>query len=233
MRRRIVESAVLSLVWLGPLLVAPGALLSALAAGGPLAPLFLVLAGVFVGARRGPRRGVVPLLATASVAALWALSARVPSGGPEESAEIAVYTLSLLGCWVLVCPLARTLEPVDALESRFLFTLVADATAILASVSLAVLFDLQVALGGALAIAVALLAVRYPVTRVRAGITVLAGGLLHAWLGLPGLLELAGDRAAAGMEMADVMRRSAVLASAAVLAAIVLSANEEKPRTAP
>src|SRR5207344_538544 len=131
-------------------------------------------AGIFIGARRGPKRSVVPLLATAGVAALWALSAQPPIRDAEESAEIAVYALSLLGCWVLVCPLARTLEPVDALESRFLVTLVADATAILASVSLAVLFDLQVALGGGLALAIASIAVRYPVARVRAGITVLA-----------------------------------------------------------
>lgn len=228
MRRRILESALLSLVWLGPLLVAPGALVSAIAAGGMLAPLLLVIAGVFIGARRGPRRGLVPLFATAGVAELWALSARAPIGGPEESGEIAIYTLSLLGCWVLVCPLARTLEPVDALEARFLVTLVADATAILASVSLAVLFDLHVAIGGAVAFGLAVTGVRYAIARVRAGIAVLAGGLLHAWLGLPGLLELAGDRAAGGMEMADVVRRSAVLASSAVLAAMVLSTNEER-----
>ena len=221
MRRRIVESGLLSLVWLGPLLVAPGALMWARATGGMLAPLFLFLAGVFAGARRGPRRSIVPLFAIAGVAELWALSA-------EASGETAIYTLSLLGCWLLVSPLARTLEPVDALESRFLLTLVADATAILASVSLAVLFDLRVALGGVASVALAIVGVRYPVMRVRAGIAVLAGGLLNAWLGLPGLLELASDRAAHGMELDDVVRRSAVLASATVLAAMVLSADAEK-----
>lgn len=222
MRRRIFESALLSLVWLGPLLVAPGALIAARATGGALAPMFLVIAGMFIGARRGPKRSIVPLFATTGVAELWAWLAG------EASGPIAIYTLSLVGCWLLVCPLARTLEPVDALESRFLVTLVADATAILGSVSLAVLFDLRVAIGGAVAIGAALLGVRYPVARVRAGIAVLAGGLLHAWLGLPGLMELAGDRAAGAMELEDVVRRSAVLASSAVLAAMVLSTGDEK-----
>lgn len=222
MRRRILESALLSLVWLGPLLVAPGALASARAAGGALAPTFLLLAGVFIGARRGPRRGVVPLFATTGVAELWAWFAGDASG------PIAIYTLSLLGCWLLVCPLARSLEPVDALESRFPVTLVADATAILASVSLAVLFDLRVAIGGSVAIAFALVGVRYPSARVRVGIAVLAGGLLHAWLGLQGLIELSHDRDAGAMELEDVVRRSAVLASSAVLAAMVLSTGEER-----
>jgi hypothetical protein len=222
MRRRILESALLALVWLGPLLVAPGALVSARTAGGTLAPAFLLLAGVFIGARRGPKRSIVPLFATAGVAELWAWFAGDASG------PIAIYTLSLLGCWLLVCPLARTLEPVDALESRFLVTLVADATAILGSVSLAVLFDLRVALGGSVAIAGALIGVRYPVARVRAGIAVLAGGLLHAWLGLPGLIELAGVAETGTMELEDVLRRSAVLASSAVLAAMLLSAGDEK-----
>lgn len=227
MRRRILESALLSLVWLGPLLVAPGALVSAREAGGALAPVFLLLAGIFIGARRGPKRGVVPLFATAGAAELWALSAQTPDASAESS-EIAIYMLSLLGCWLLVCPLARTLEPVDALESRFWVTLIADATAILGSVALAVLFDLRVALGGAVAVGLALVGVRYPGTRVRAGIAVLAGGLLHAWMGLPGLLELVSDRDAGWMAMDDVVRRSAVLASSAVLAAVVLSAGEEK-----
>ena len=222
MRRRVVESALLSLAWLGPLLVAPGALSSARVWGGALAPALLLVAGVFVGARRGPRRGVVPLFATAGVAQLWAWLAGDAAGAA------AIYTLSLLGCWLLVCPLARTLEPADALQSRFLVTLVADATAILGSVSLAVVFDLRVALGGAVAVVFALVGVRYPVARVRAGIPVLAGGLLHAWLGLPGLMELARDPASAAMALDELLRRSAVLASAAVLAAIVLSAGDER-----
>ena len=219
MRRRIVESALLSLVWLGPLLVAPGALVVAADAGGVLAPLFLLLAGAFIGARRGARRSAVPLFATAGVAELWAWTAGEPLG------PIAIYTLSLVGCWLLVCPLLRTLEPVDALESRFLATLVADATAILGSVSLAVLFDLRVALGGIVAIAMALVGVRYPIARVRAGVAIVAGGLLHAWLGLPALL----DRSVAtdALALDEVTGRSAVLVSTVVLGAIVLSTSEE------
>jgi hypothetical protein len=217
MRRRVLESALLSLAWLGPLLVAPGALIAATESGGVLAPLFLVLAGVFVGARRGAPRSAVPLFATAGVAQLWAWMAGEPFGA------IAIYTLSLLGCWLLVCPLARTLEPADALESRFLATLVADATAILGSVSLAVMFDLRVAFGGVVAVGLALVGVRYPVVRVRGGIAVLAGGLLHAWLGLPALL----DRAAVsdGLALDEVTGRSAVLVSTVVLGAIVLSTS--------
>ena len=221
MRRRIAESLLLSLVWLGPLLVAPGALVWAQATGGTLAPLFLLIAGAFIGARRGPRRSLLPLFAAAGVTELWALSA-------ESSGEIAIYTLSLLGCWLLVPPLTRALEPSDALESRFPVTLVADATCILASVSLAVLFDLRVALGGLVAVVLAIAGIRYAVARVRAGMAVLAGGLLNAWLGLPGLLELAEDAQAHGMELDDMMRRSAVLASSAVLAAMVLSSGDEK-----
>lgn len=226
MRRRILESLLLSLVWLGPLLVAPGALASARAWGGTLAPTFLLVAGVLVGARRGPR-GPVPLFATAGVAEAWAWLAGDASG------PVAIYTLSLLGCWLLVCPLARTLEPVDALESRFFATLVADATAILTTVSLAVVFDLRVALGGAVAVVVALAGVRYPRARVRAGIALVAGGVLHAWLGLPGLLELELDPDATPMALDDVLRRGAVLASATMLGAIVLSTSEDRRLSAP
>jgi hypothetical protein len=216
LRRRILESLLLSLVWLGPLLVAPGALAWTRTVGGTLAPTFLLIAGAFIGARRGPRRSALPLFATAGVAELWALSA-------ESSGEVAIFGLSLLGCWLMLGPLARTLEPVDALESRFLLTLVADATAILASVSLAVLFDLRVELGGLFAVGLAIAGMRTPIARVRAGIAILAGGLLDAWLGLPGLLELGSDDALRIVELDDVIRRSAVLASAAVLGAMVLS----------
>ncbi|MFO0682300.1 MAG: hypothetical protein U0234_09630 [Sandaracinus sp.] len=224
MRRRILESALLSLVWLGPLLVAPGALGDALHTGGVLAPLFLLAAGVFAGARRGVRRSPIPLFATAGVAELWAWLAG------EGSGAVAVYALSIVGSWLLVAPLLRTLEPVDALEGRFLVTLVADATAILASVSVAVLFDLRIALGGALAVALALVSVRYPAARERAGVAVMAGGLLHAWLGLPGLLEPSADLASTTVSLEDTLRRSAVLASTVALAAIVLSTGQGAER---
>ncbi len=224
MQRRILESALLSLAWLGPLLVAPGALASALRTGGALAPLFLLTAGVLAGARRGTRRSAVPLFATAGVAGLWAWLAG------EGSGAVAVYTLSIVGSWLLVAPLLRTLEPVDALEGRLLVTLVADATAILASVSIAVLFDLRVALGGVLAIAIAIVSVRYPAARERAGVAVLAGGLLHAWLGLPGLSEASPDLAGTTVSLEDTLRRSAVLASTVALAAIVLSTGQSAER---
>lgn len=225
MPRRILESALLSLVWLGPLLVAPGALMFARHVGGVWAPASLLLAGVFIGARRGTWRSATPLFATAGVAQLWAWTAG------ESSGATAIYTLSLLGCWLLVCPLARSLEPADALESRFLVTLVTDATAILASVSLAVLFDLRVAVGGLFAIGLAIAGVLYPSARVRVGIAVLAGGLLHAWLALPGLLEFASDRAADGMALDDVLRRAAVLVSALVLSGMVLSSRAAMRRS--
>lgn len=224
MQRRILESALLSLVWLGPLLVAPGAIALATHTGGVLPPVFLVAAGVFVGARRGVRRSAVPLYAAAGVAELWAWLAG------EGSGAVAVYTLSIAGSWILVAPLLRTLEPVDALEGRFLVTLVADATAILASVSIAVLFDLRIALGGALTVAIALVSVRYPAARERAGVAVLAGGLLHAWLGLPGLSEAPGDLASTAVSLEETLRRSAVLASTVALAAIVLAVGQSTER---
>jgi hypothetical protein len=88
-----------------------------------------------------------------------------------------------------------------------------------------VLFDLRVALGGVVAIALALVGVRYPIARVRAGIAVVAGGLLHAWLGVPALLDR--EVASAALALDEVTGRSAVLASTVLLGAIVLSTGEE------
>lgn len=228
MRRRVVESALLTLAWLGPLLVAPSALASALVAGGFYAPAFLIGASALIGARRTATRTFVPLVMAAAVTGVWALSARAPIGAGVGAEEIATFTLAIFGCVTLVPALARTLEPADALESHFGATFVADTTAILGSVVLAVLFDLGLVLGGAASVLVALLGLRLPFARVRAGLAILVGGLLDAWLGLPALMEPLTDLVAVDVTLADLVHRASVLAACAVLSAVVLVAGQDR-----
>ncbi len=226
MRRRILESAFLQALWLGPLLGAPIALRQAIHRGGPAVPWLLVALAILVGARRSLGRNLAPLLMVVGAAEAWALW--VSAAASHESAGVPLTTLLLTTtvAWIFIPALARTLEAADSLEAHFPRTVLADAAAILASVSFAVLFDLHALLGFVAALLSALLGQGSAALRLRTGLAVLGGALLHIWLGLDAAIDASAFEATGGLD--DLVRRGALSVPVLMLGTIVLARSEPR-----
>jgi hypothetical protein len=225
MRRRILESAILEALWLGPLLGAPVALIDAMHRGGAVVPWLIVALAVLVGARRSLAQNLAPLLAVFGAAEGWALWVSSPT--PRElTPSLAPILMTTAVAWIFVPALARSLEPRDTLEAHFPRTVLGDAAAILASVSFAVLFDLHATLGFVAALLSALLGQRAPAVRVRMGLAIIGGALLHVWLGLDAAIVVsAADASFAALELVP---RAALAIAAVVVGVIVLARSEPR-----
>jgi hypothetical protein len=219
MRRRILESAVLEALWLGPLFGAPVSLALTMQRGGPVVPWLLVVLAILIGARRALGRNLTPLLAVAGAAEAWALWASSSHPGDELAEGLSSTMLTSAVAWVFLPALARSLEPIDTLEAHFPRTVLADATTILAAVSFAVLFDIHAALGLVAAVLAALALRATSILRVRVGLAIVGGALLHVWLGL--------DAAVASAQLDP--RRGALTTAAMMIGVVALARSEPRP----
>lgn len=227
MRRRILESAILEALWLGPLLGAPIALADAMHRAGPVVPWLLVSLAILIGARRALGRNLAPLLVVVGAAEAWALWISTPAQD-HVVAPLPAILLTTAVAWMFLPALARSLEPVDTLEAHFPRTVLADAAAILAAVSFAVLFDLHAVLGFVASLLSAMLGQGAAALRVRTGLAIVGGALLHVWLGLDAAIDASAFDPALGLT--DLVRRGALTTAALLLGVIVLARSESRER---